>query len=44
VSRTLWTSPASDGWLYVVHSKPTVAHGRVYVPTASHEVAVYGSR
>ena len=41
VARTLWASPSTDGWLYVAHSKPTVAGGRVYVPTASHEVVVY---
>jgi len=44
VSKTLWASPSSDGWLYIVHSKPTVADGRVYVPTASHEVVVYANR
>ena len=44
VSRTLWASPASDDWLYVVHTKPTIANGRVYVPTASNEIAVYTTR
>lgn len=44
VAHTLWASSSSDGWLYVVHSKPTVARGRVYVPTASHEIVVYANR
>jgi hypothetical protein len=44
VARTLWTSPASDDWLYLVHTKPTIANGRVYVPTGSNEIVVYGSR
>jgi len=43
VSRTLWTSPATDGWLYVPHSKPTIAAGRVYVPTASNAIVVYAN-
>jgi outer membrane protein assembly factor BamB len=44
ISRTLWSSPASDDWLYLVHTKPTVANGRVYVPTGSKEIVVYASR
>jgi outer membrane protein assembly factor BamB len=44
VSHPLWMSPATDDWLYVVHTKATVANGRVYVPTASHEIVVYASR
>jgi hypothetical protein len=44
VSHTLWTSSASDDWLYLVHTKPTIANGRVYVPTGSKEIVVYANR
>jgi outer membrane protein assembly factor BamB len=44
VESTLWSSPATDDWLYLVHTKPTIAGGRVYVPTGSREIVVYASR
>src|SRR5581483_6516860 len=46
VSRELWNSlqnPARDDFgLYAKYNPPTVYGGRVYVPTFSQQVCVYG--
>ncbi len=44
ISRALWMSSAADDWRYLAHTKPTIANGRVYVPTGSNEIVVYASR
>jgi hypothetical protein len=46
VTHELWNSnlyPARDGaGLYAKFAPPTIANGRVYLPTFSNKVIVYG--
>lgn len=45
ISQQLWTTVgnAADGtWLTTIFTAPMVANGKVYVPTSSNQVRVYG--
>ncbi len=45
ITQTLWTTVgnAADGtWLSTIYTSPMVANGKVYVPTSSNQVRVYG--
>lgn len=47
VGHLLWSSEAdpADGFgTYMWFTKPTIANGRVYVPTSANQVAVYANR
>jgi hypothetical protein len=46
VSELLWTSTdraEDDPGSYMWFTKPTIASGKVYVPTSANQIAVYAS-